>query len=140
LRRLADRFELVTAAPKRGTVTEVDLEAERADLLDGDSELFQYLARSAAGANLVSGFFVVERTAVAEFQDPQVEERVRRQEQPLDEPVVRIAIPYHPELVTVDFTALSPDPEAPAEQWKGTSMGTVRIDRAGYEESSDGPS
>ena len=121
------RFQLLSATPKRGTVIAPAIAENREALLAGHTSLVEYTALDAAGTILISGLFLVPQTAVSEFQDLSVETRVRRREESLSNPTVKVSVPFEPGIVTVDFNGVHPDAEAVPEEWKRVPMGSVTL-------------
>jgi len=119
---------VVSALPKRGTVEEPSIEENRKALLDGKLRLVEYRAADAAGLALVSGYFLLPITAVSEYQDPNVETRIRRQEEQIvQKPTVKVSVAYQPGIATIAFEGLEPVAGADVKRWKRTPMGQVRV-------------
>jgi hypothetical protein len=125
----ADHFRVVSATPKRGSVREPSVAENRDDLLAGHSRLVEYAALDVTGTLLSRGLILVPLTAVAEFQDLNVATRVRRREEPLTDPVVKVSIPYSRLIATVAFQGLEPDPEVDPRKWERVPMGQVAVEQ-----------
>ena len=121
------RVRLVSSTPKRGSIDTPPEAETRQDAIEGRVRLVDYVGRDAAGAVVLRGQLTIPATAVAEFQDPQVSTGIRRGEEPLAAPTVRVSIPYQPSLATISFERLEPDRDAPIETWKRLPMGEVSI-------------
>ncbi len=121
------RFRLLSATPRRGSVDEPAKAENRPALLAGDLRMVEYTAKDAKGATLVTGFFVVPMTAVAEYQDPENEAGLRSTEERLTTPTVRASIPYRPDIATITFQGLEPNPAAEPREWKRVPMGEAAL-------------
>lgn len=122
-----NNFTVISADPKRGSILEPAIEENHRPLLDGDARLIEYSARDISGAVLVTGYFILPMTAVSEFQDLEVETLVRRREEPLPNPVIKVAIPFESSISTVGFDSLEPDDETHPLKWKRVPLGEVSI-------------
>ena len=120
------RVQLISSTAKRGSIAEPP-PTTRQDAIDGRLRLIEYVARDAAGQVVATGRFTMPAVAVAEFQDPNGRTRIRRREEPLATPTVRVSIPFRPSISTISFERLEPDPDAPTETWKRTPFGEVTI-------------
>jgi hypothetical protein len=121
-------FRLVSADPKRGSVTPGPSVAEhREALAEGRVRLVEYTARDAKGDILATGTFLVPLVAVSEFQDPEAETRLRHAEEKLTNPTVRVSLPYQASVATIAFEALQPDAGTDPRDWKRAPMGAVKV-------------
>jgi hypothetical protein len=123
----AGQFTLLSATPRRGSIRQPNLAERRQDLLAGRLRLVEYTALDPGGLPIGSGLFTVPVSAVSEFQDLNVETRVRRREEPLTDPVVKISIVYRPEIAAVAFQGLEPDAKAETQLWRRLPMGQVSL-------------
>lgn len=101
----------------------------RQDALEGRVRVIDYTGRDAAGVVVVRGTVTIPATAVAEFQDPEASTRIRRREEPLAAPTIRVSIPYRASLATISFERLEPNRDAPMDTWKRIPMGDVSVVR-----------
>lgn len=123
-----DHFNVISADPKRGSVLAPAIAENHRSLLDGDARLIEYSARDVSGAVLVTGFFILPMTAVSEFQDLDVETRIRRREERLSSPVIRVAIPFDRSIATIGFDGLEPDDDTHPMKWERVSLGEVVLE------------
>lgn len=122
-----DHFTVVSADPKRGSILAPAIVENHQSLLDGNARLIEYSARDASGAVLVTGYFILPMTAVSEYQDLDVETRVRRREERLSSPVVKVAIPFDRSIATVGFDGLEPDDDTHPMKWERLPLGEVAV-------------
>lgn len=119
---------VVSADPERGLVEPPPIEDKRNELLQGKVRLVEYRALDAAGAVIATGSFLFPVTAISEYQDPNVETRIRRQEElVIANPAMKISIAYRPEIAMIAFEGLVPDAQADVKSWRRTPMGQVRV-------------
>lgn len=123
-------LQLVSAEPKRGSLETPALDENRDKLLSGALRLVEYRATDAAGTILATGLFFLPLKAESEFQDPNVETRLRRREETvIPPPTVKVSIPYRAEITRIGFQGLEPDAQTDARQWKRIPMGEVTVGR-----------
>jgi hypothetical protein len=122
-----DRFTVISVDAKRGSILEPAIAEEHQSLLDGDARLVEYSARDISGAVLVTGYFILPLMAVSEFQDLEVETRIRRREERLSRPVVKVAIPFDRSIATVEFDGLEPDDDTHPLKWERVPLGEVAV-------------
>ncbi len=130
LERIDGGFKVVSSAPSFGGVTRPNVVEAVPDILEGKQRLYEYAALNSAGDVLTRGYFTVSlkaRAAYTEADDPQ---RVRHAE--FDDPsrFVRVAIPYLPEIASVEFQALVPNKDRNYESWQRESAGSIRLETA----------
>ncbi len=121
------QVRLISSSARRGSIDAPPEAKTREDANEGRVRLVDYVGRDAAGAVVVRGQLTIPATAVAEFQDQQVSTRIRRGEEPLPTPTVRVSVPYQPSLATISFERLEPNRDAPIEAWKRIPMGEVSV-------------
>jgi hypothetical protein len=121
------QVRLISNTASRGSIDTPPEAKIRQDAIEGRVRIVDYIGRDAAGAVVVRGQLTIPATAVAEFQDPQASTRIRRSEEPLVAPTVRVSVPYQPSLATISFERLEPNGDAPIETWKRTPMGQVSV-------------
>ncbi len=121
------QLRLISSTASRGSIDTPPEAKTRQDAIEGRMRIIDYVARDAAGAVVGRGQLTIPATAVAEFQDPQASTRIRRSEEPLAAPTVRVSIPYQPSLATISFERLEPNRDAPMEAWKRIPMGQVSV-------------
>jgi len=128
LRRTDGGFEVVSSTPSLGGVTRPDVAQALPEILEGKQRLYRYVARNRGGALVAQGHFVVPLTARATFTEANDPERIHHVE--LDDPsrIVRVAIPYAPDLATVEIRALVPDKGRSYETWETKDAGSIRIE------------
>lgn len=123
----AGGVRLISSDPRRGSLAEPEESEIRQDAIEGRIRVIRYVARDTAGNVLATGRFSAPAVAVAEFQDPDARTRIRRSEEPLETPIIRVAIPFHRAASTVAFEQLEPNPDAPIDKWSRTPIGEVSI-------------
>jgi hypothetical protein len=121
------QVQLISADPRRGSMEKPPESGIRQDAIDGRVRLVEYTARNKAGSVVATGRFTIPAVAVAEFQDPNARTRIRRAEEPLATPTVRVSIPYDPSVVTIAFEQLEPNRDAAMETWKRKPLGEVSV-------------
>jgi hypothetical protein len=121
------RVQLISTDAKRGSVQKLPENAIGQDAIEGRHRVVEYTARDRAGAVVATGRFTIPVKAVAEFQDPDVRTRIRRAEEPLATPTVRVSIPYHPSIATISFEQLDPNRDVPIEKWIRKPLGEVSV-------------
>lgn len=130
LKRTGDGFGMVSSTPSFGGVTETEVSTAIPDILGGKQRLYEYIARDGTGDLLARGYFTVPLTIRATFAEADDPERVHHAEVENPNPLVRLAIPFTPDVATVEFDSMVPDDDTPYEQWKRRSAGSVRIESA----------
>lgn len=141
LRHENDGFEALSSTPSLGGVTEADIDRAMPDLLEGRKDLYSYVARNADGELLAQGFFTVPTTARATFTEADDSGRVHHVELDDPSPIVRIAIPFLPELATIEFQSMVPDRDRRYQNWTRENAGTVRVTPGTVEQrGKEGPS
>jgi hypothetical protein len=119
---------MVSSEPRRGEPTpDPSIDEHRQALSDGRARLVEYQARDATGRAIASGRFVLPLVAESEFQDPQAAARIRRSEERLTTPTIRIAIPYQASIASVVFERVEPTAGAEAKDWKRSPMGQISL-------------
>lgn len=122
------RFKVVTSTPSFGGVTEVNIDEAVPGILEGNNDLFEYATLNIDREMLAQGYFLVPLTARATFTDEDDSARIHHIE--VDDPrqVIRVAIPFNPNVVAVEFRKVIPDKGSRIELWEKKSVGEVRID------------
>lgn len=123
------QVRLISSTARRGSVDTTSETKMRQDALEGRVRVIDYTGRDAAGVVVVRGTVTIPATAVAEFQDPEASTRIRRREEPLAAPTIRVSIPYRASLATISFERLEPNRDAPMDTWKRIPMGDVSVVR-----------
>lgn len=136
LRYDGGRFDVVSSTPTFGNVTEAEIEAAIPEILGGRERLYAYAARNLDGELLAQGYFTVPTTARATFTEADDSERIHHVEVDDPSPVVRIAIPFAPELATIEFQSMVPDRDRRYQNWTREDAGTVRLDPGTVEQRS----
>lgn len=120
-------FSLVSAIPKHGAVTEPEIAENLPDILSEQMLLIEYTALTTGGSVIHVGKFVVPLIARVEFIDPEVPGLLRRAtDVQVATPVVKVNLPFHSQLATVQLARLKPSHE-PVEKWQRLAVGSINI-------------
>ena len=119
---------VATSLPRRGSVDTPQVDAKA--LLDGKAILLEYSLLDDAGNQLASDQIVIPLTAVAEFQDPDNEDRLSRQEDTLTDPWIRVTLPFYANATAVEFSRVEVDPDNEIAQWTRLPLNTVTLKQA----------
>lgn len=118
---------VATAAPRRGTIDTPDIDALA--LLEGKAVLLEYALLDDAGTRLASGQIVMPLTAVAEFQDPDNDNRLTRQEDILSDPWIQVTLPFDADAASVEFSRVEPDADSDIAQWTRQPLNTLALEQ-----------
>jgi hypothetical protein len=127
LRVAGDTVEIVAAEPKRGNASHHDEAREIEEVVAGHLRLLRYRVLDASGAVLSSGQFTVPSVAVAEYEDPNTDDRIIREEQTLSSVAVTVSIPYSAAMRAIEIEELTPVANVPPDQWAAEPATRVQI-------------
>ncbi|MEW8026923.1 MAG: hypothetical protein AB2806_04175 [Candidatus Thiodiazotropha sp.] len=127
LKRQDGQFEIVSSGPSFAGVTEANVSEGIYAIRAGISDLIEYSALNVDGELLLQGYFVMPLTARVTFTEEDDSERIHHVE--IDDPsrVVRVAIPYDPNIAVIAFNKLVPGKDSRHEKWDREELGEVRV-------------
>lgn len=120
--------KVATALPRRGSVDKPNIDAEL--LLAGKAVLLEYRMVDDTGGQLATDHIVIPLTAVAEFQDPNIDNKLRRQDEILTDPWIRVTLPFDASVAAIEFSRVEPDAARDVKLWTRTPLNTVVLERA----------
>lgn len=129
LRLVDDRFQLVSAIPRRGSIIEPDILSNRVSLLLETKFLVEYYSLDDAETVLTTGYFFTPLEATVEYLDPNVRYKIIRKAEPISKPVVQVSIPYDDAVASIEFMRLEPDADEPPDKWTRITLGQVQLEK-----------
>lgn len=118
-------INVATALPRRGTIDTPVIEPDA--LLGGKAVLLEYRLLDDTGNELAFDRIVIPLTAVAEFQDPDNDNRLSRQEETLTDPWTQVTLPFDADAAAIEFSRVEPDAAQDIAQWIRLPLNTVAL-------------
>jgi hypothetical protein len=104
------------------------VEENLSNILDGDIDLFEYIASDSTGQTIAVGRFLFPLKAQVEYLDPNRPHVIRSgKSQPIPNQIVAVRIPYNKNIATIGFFKLDPSPSVPIEKWKKIRYGQISL-------------